>query len=216
MLKGAIFDHDGLMFDTEKIWQKNWNEIAMEMGITLPEEFKHDISGTNGDLMRSVICRYYHVEDGHAIQEECVRRVQKDESIHIDAKPGLSDILNMFQKHGVKMAVASSSPKDMLLRNLKNAGIDTYFDAVVSGTEVKRGKPYPDIFLEAAEDLCLDPRECYVFEDAYNGVRAGHAAGCETIMVPDLVQPDDEIRSIADGVCTTLKEAAEKIENGEL
>lgn len=216
MLKGAIFDHDGLMFDTEKIWQKNWNGIAAEMGITLPEKFKHDICGTNGDLMRSVIRKYYHVEDGHAIQEECVRRVQKDENVHIDAKPGLTDILNMFHKHGVKMAVASSSPKEMLNRNLKNAGVLEYFDAIVSGTELKRGKPYPDIFLKAAEELHLDPHDCYVFEDAYNGVRAGHAAGCKTIMVPDLVQPDDEIRGIADGVCTTLKEASDLIEKGEL
>ena len=217
MLKGAIFDHDGLMFDTEKIWQKNWNEIATERGITLPEEFKHDISGTNGELMLSVIRKYYHTEtDAKKIQEECVKRVNRDEQVHIDAKPGLTDILDLFQRHGVKMAVASSSPKEMLRRNLKNAGIDQYFDAVVSGTEVKRGKPYPDIFLKAAEDLHLDPQECYVFEDAYNGVRAGHAAGCETIMVPDLAQPDAEIRSLAAGVCTTLKEAADKIEKGEL
>lgn len=216
MLKGAIFDHDGLMFDTEVIWQKNWKEVADEMGITLPEEFKKNICGSSGQHMLDVIQEYYGVEDGTAIRDRVRKGVNDDEEKHIDAKVGLLDILEMFQKHGVKMAVASSSGKAMIERNLKNGGVEQYFDAVVSGQEVEHGKPAPDIFLLAAERIGIDIKDCYVFEDAFNGVEAGLASGAKTIMIPDQIQPTEELRERVDAVCTTLKEASEKIEAGEL
>lgn len=216
MLKGAIFDHDGLMFDTEVIWQKNWNEVAKEMGITLPEEFKKNICGSSGQHMLDVIQEYYGVEDGTAIRDRVRKGVNEDEEKHIDPKEGLQDILEMFQRHGVKMAVASSSQKPMIERNLKNGHVEQYFDAVVSGSEVEHGKPAPDIFLLAAERIGVDIKDCYVFEDAFNGVEAGIASGATTIMVPDQIQPTEEIRNKVHAVCTTLKEASEKIENGEI
>ncbi len=216
MLKGAIFDHDGLMFDTEKVWQANWKLVADEMGITLPEEFKKEICGSSGQHMLDVIQKYYHVEDGTSIRNRVRQGVFDDEAKHIDMKEGLLDILEMFKKHGVKMAVASSSQKEMIVRNLKNANVEDYFEVVVSGQEVEHGKPSPDIFLLAAERLGLDAKDCYVFEDAYNGVQAGVASSAKTIMIPDLVQPNEEIRSMVADVCTTLKEAADKIESNVL
>ncbi len=216
MLKGAIFDHDGLMFDTEVIWQKNWQKVASEMGITLPEEFKHDICGTSGQLMLNVIQKYYQVADGNDIRNRVVEGVHHDSAIHLDEKTGLRQILDMFRKHGVKMAVASSSPKEMLLRNLRNAGVEEYFEVVVSGTEVAHGKPAPDIFIRAAEQLGLKNEDCYVFEDAFNGVKAGVASGSKTIMIPDLLQPNEEMKKIAYAICSTLSEASERIEKGEL
>lgn len=216
MLKGAIFDHDGLMFDTEKVWQANWKKVADEMGIILPEEFKHEICGTSGQLMLDVIQKYYHVEDGSAIQKRVRQGVSDDEEKHIDMKEGLLDILEMFKENGVKMAVASSSQKAMIERNLKNANVSEYFDAVVSGQEVEHGKPAPDIFLLAAERLGLDAKDCYVFEDAFNGVNAGVASGARTIMVPDLTQPTEEIQKKVAKVCITLKEASDLIKEGKL
>lgn len=214
MLKGAIFDHDGLMFDTEKIWQKNWNLVAREMGITLPDEFKKEICGSNGQHTLDVIQKYYHVEDGREIRDRVIESVAHDEIENpIEMKEGLLDILEMFQKHGVKMAVASSSPKEMILMNLKRSHLEKYFEVVVSGKDVKHGKPAPDIFLLAAEKLGIDPKECYVFEDAYNGIQAGVSAGAQTIMVPDLLQPNNEIRNIVHAVCESLKEASYLIEN---
>lgn len=216
MLKGAIFDHDGLMFDTEKVWQANWKLVADEMNITLPEEFKKEICGSSGQHMLDVIQKYYHVEDGTSIRDRVRQGVFDDEAKHIDMKEGLLDILEMFQRYGVKMAVASSSQKEMIVRNLKNANVEDYFEVVVSGQEVKHGKPAPDIFLLAAERLGLDAKDCYVFEDAFNGVQAGVASLAKTIMIPDLVQPTDEIRNMVADVCTTLKEASDKIEKNLL
>lgn len=216
MRKGAIFDHDGLMFDTEKIWQNNWQKEAREMGITLPEEFKHDICGSSGELMNAVVRKYYGVADGREIIQKVTAGVHHDEEETIEEKKGLREILSMFQKNGVVMAVASSSPEAMIKRNLAHAGIDGYFKAVVSGQHVAHGKPAPDIFLLAAEKIGVDPAECYVFEDAMNGVRAGHAAGCCTIMIPDMTQPDEAIRQTADAIYPSLETACHEIEKGNI
>ncbi len=216
MLKGAIFDMDGLMFDTEQIWQKNWKLIADEMGVTLAEEFKYNICGTSGALMNSVIEKYYGVEDGSGIAADCKKRVHDDLMESTPEKPGVHEILEFFRDAGVRIAVASSSSVEQIRRNLQNTNTEDFIEVIVSGTELKRGKPEPDIFLTAAGKLGIDPRECYVFEDAFNGVKAGHAAGCCTIMIPDQMQPTEEIRALADAVCASLFEARDLLASGAL
>lgn len=114
------------------------------------------------------------------------------------------------------MAVASSSPKFQVEKNLVRAGVREYFDAVVSGEEVLHGKPAPDIFLLAAEKIGIDPKDCYVFEDSINGIRAGVAAGSASVMIPDITQPDEEIRSICAAVCGSLLEVVDEIQAGTL
>ena len=211
MLNGAIFDMDGLMFDTEQVWQKNWRKIADEMNVTLDESFKSFICGTSGKLMNEVVERFYHVEDGAPIAAECIRRVHEDLASFTPEKPGIHEILEFFKSQGVKMAVASSSSIDQIRKNLENTGTEEYFDALVSGLQLSNGKPAPDIFLKAAEMMGLDPTDCYVFEDAFNGVRAGYAAGCKTIMIPDMNQPTEEIKALAYGVYDSLLDALEAL-----
>lgn len=214
MLKGAIFDMDGLMFDTEQIWQKNWNEVAREMGIELAEEFKYNICGTSGRLMDSVIEKYYGVEDGSVISADVKKRVHDDLIESTPEKPGVHEILEFFAEKGVRMAVASSSSEEVIRRNLQNTDTEKYIEAIVSGVGMKNGKPAPDIFLKAADMLGIDPKDCYVFEDAFNGVKAGYAAGCRTIMIPDMSQPTDEIRAMATGgVYPSLLECVEALKN---
>lgn len=204
MLKGVIFDHDGLMFDTEKIWQKEWHIAAEKRNIVLSEKFPKDIGGTSGEKLLQVIRFYFHTDEPEFIRQEVTKKVYQEEAEHLDAKKGLLEILDMFQKNHIPMAVASSSPKEMIERNLKNAGVDYYFKVVVSGEEVERGKPYPDIFLRAADKLGIPAEECYVFEDAYNGIQAGHEAGCFTVMIPDRIAADEEMRKVADKVFDSL------------
>ena len=123
-------------------------------------------------------------------------------------KPGLHEILDNFAGKGIKMAVASSSDREQVENNLALTGIRHYFQAVVNGAEVEKGKPNPDIFLLAADRLGLPPESCYVFEDSLSGIRAGHAAGCLPVMIPDLVQPPEEIRSLCFAVYPDLGTAA--------
>ncbi|MBE6122198.1 MAG: HAD family phosphatase [Erysipelotrichaceae bacterium] len=206
---GAIFDMDGLLFDTEQVFQKNWTAIADEMGIELDPAFRRTICGTNGALMNSIIERFYHVEDGQPIQEDVYNRVHRDLENSVPEKPGLREILQFFRDKGYKIAVASSSTKEQIRHNMELAGVTDYFDAFVSGKEVEHGKPAPDVFLKAAKDIGCDPQNCYVFEDAFNGVQAGYASGAKVIMVPDMLQPTDEIRALTHHVCSSLLEAVE-------
>lgn len=209
--KGAIFDMDGLLFDTETIYQQTWNEIAEEKGIHLPKEFVKAISGTNGKIMCHVIESYYGVSDGRQIQSDCMIRMRKKLHRYVPKKTGVDEILQFFKENKVHLAVASSSSKSQIENNLEIAGISSYFEKIVSGDEVEKGKPEPDIFLLAAEKIRCKPEECYVFEDSSNGILAGYRAGCKAIMIPDLIAPTAEMKRISYGIYATLVDAMNKI-----
>lgn len=203
---------DGLLFDTEKIFQQTWNEIAEERNIQLPEDFAREISGTNGSYMCHVIEKYYRISDGREIRDDCMTRVRMKLKEHVPKKLGTDEILQYFRENKVHLAVASSASKRLIESNLKIAGIRYYFEAIVSGAEVENGKPAPDIFLLAAEKIKCRPEECYVFEDSLNGIRAGYAAGCKAIMIPDLTFPTAEMQRLSFGIYDTLIEAMNKIQ----
>lgn len=205
MIRGAIFDMDGLLFDTEMMYQQTWRELAEEMGVVLGEHFVNDISGTSGSHMCRVLEKHYGVSDGMTVRDECMRRMREKQKKPVPMKKGVHEILEYFRTHGIKLAVASSTEKEQIENNLTLAGIRDYFDEVVSGNEVAHGKPAPDVFLLAARKISCQPEECYVFEDSFNGVRAGVAAGCRTIMIPDLFEATEEMYEICWGVYPDLQ-----------
>ena len=213
---GAIFDMDGVLFDTERIYQQTWHELAEEQGIKLGSGFLRAITGTNGERMRRVVEEHYQVSDGAAVAEECMKRMQEKLSECVPVKDGVREILAFFRERGVRMAVASSSSHEQIEANLAGAGIRAYFEAVVSGTEVEQGKPAPDIFLRAAEQIGCRPEECFVFEDSENGVRAGHGAGCITVMIPDLIEPSDQVRPYCSWICRDFFEVRERVNSNVL
>lgn len=202
--KGAIFDMDGLLFDTERVFQQTWQEIAREHDIVLNDTFIRTVSGTSGERLCQVIEDYYHVDNAAELVEDCMKRVREKLAAHVPMKDGVFEVLDFFKQKNVKMAVASSSRIEQIEANLKISGIRDYFAAVVSGTEVSSGKPEPDIFLYAAEKIGCSPKECYVFEDSENGIKAGYAAGCVTVMVPDLIEASEEILPYCSMVCSSL------------
>lgn len=212
MKRGAIFDMDGLMFDTEAIWQEGWRIVAKEFGFKPREDFGRNISATSGEVMRNVVRTHYPGVDVDGFIEAGRNYVDNRLSESVPVKKGLLEILDLFRSKGVRMAVASSSGEERIRKNLVMTGTDSYFDAVVSGQNMKRSKPEPDIFLAAADMLSLDPADCYVLEDSFGGVRAGHAAGCYTIMIPDQLAPTDEIRALADAIFPDLAECAASLQ----
>lgn len=215
MKRGAIFDMDGLLLDTERLYQESWVEMARAFGLVPDPAFPSAVSGTSGEGMREVIRRYYPAVDPYAFQSGCIARVGGilDEQ-GPPVKPGAGELLEYLSTRGVKLAVASSSGRERILSNLRAAGLDRFFDAVVSGQQVERGKPEPDIFLLAAKEIQCPPEDCYVFEDSVNGVRAGMAAGCITVMVPDLVPPPKGLD--VSEVCSSLLDAKALLEAGLL
>mgnify|MGYP001103328570 CR=1 FL=1 len=214
-MKGAIFDMDGLLLDTERLYQESWIEMAKRFGQTPDPAFPTAVSGSSGEGMRQIIRRYYPAVDPYAFQAGCIARVDGilDEQ-GPPVKPGARELLKYFRRQGVKTAVASSSGRERILSNLRMTELDRFFDAVVSGQQVERGKPEPDIFILAAKEIGCAPEDCYVFEDSVNGVRAGMTAGCATVMVPDLVPPPKGMA--VSKVCASLLEAKALIEAGVL
>lgn len=208
--RGAIFDMDGVLFDTERIYQDIWRELAAECHVELAEGFTQAITGTTSDLTNHVIEEYYHVPDGSFLAAECIRRARIRTAEDVPMKEGVQEILQFFREKEIPVAIASSSPLEQIAANLNKTGIRSYFKEIISGWEVKQGKPAPDIFLLAAKRLGLKPEECFVFEDSENGVKAGHAAGCVTMMIPDQVKASPKIRPYCHEICENLMEAKEK------
>ncbi len=215
MKTGAIFDMDGLLFDTEVVYNEEWKIIADKHNLEFHPEMLDQMRGMSGASMYKVMNTYWPDIDAEQITKEFFEDARETMKWKVPVKPGVEALLEYFKENGVKCAVASSSPLDLILSNLRVAHIDSYFDVVVSGQQVVHGKPAPDIFLLAASKLGFDPHDCYVFEDGPNGLHAGVAAGCSTIMVPDLIKPTEELHEICTGIYPTLEAVMEAIKQGK-
>lgn len=217
MIDGAIFDMDGLMFDSERVWGTLWEPALAAYGLAVPEGMPDAARGTTGDAAIAVIRRFCGPDvDAEAIFAEFYRQAELAFARGVPPKPGLFGLLDYLTAAGVPLAVASSSPAPLIRANLERVGIADLFAAVVCGKEVAHSKPAPDIFLEAARRLGTVPAHTLVLEDSFPGVRAGAAGGFVTVMVPDMMAPTDEIRALATRVCASLTEVRDLLEAGEL
>lgn len=217
MKRGAIFDMDGLLLDTERVYQAAWIETARVFGQTPDPAFPTAVSGSNGEELRAIVRRFYPEVDPEAFRQHCLGRAEilLNQS-GVEIKPGAPELLAYFQANGVKIAVASSNSRERIQKNLEQCGLLPFFDAIASGLEVKRGKPLPDVFLLAAERIGIPPEDCFVFEDSGNGIRAASAAGCAPVMVPDIAPASEELRVLCAAVCSSLLEARDLIAAGRL
>lgn len=205
MIRGAIFDMDGLMFETERLFAISWAEQARRFGFQPVPEFHRAVCGTSGTLARDIVRKFYPgIPDANSFINDGCDRVADMMAESVPEKEGLHEIVDYLKGLGLRLAVASSSEAELIRANLTKTGLAGQFDVLLSTSQVARGKPVPDVFLEAARRLGLAPGECYVFEDGINGVKAGIAAGCHTYMIPDMIPPTQEIREQCDGVFPSL------------
>lgn len=200
MKKGAIFDMDGTLVDTEKYYYRAWIETADDFGVERNPDISRLCSGGSPTQNRWLIHKLYPTVDENAYFDHTIARVQRWTEEELLLLPGVKETLDRFRAEGIKMAVASSSVLSTIEKNLERVGIIDYFDALVSSQFVAHSKPLPDIFIYAAGRINVPPKDCWVFEDSFNGVKAGNAAGCSTMMIVDQVEPTDEIRALAAGV----------------
>ena len=213
MKKGAIFDMDGTLFDSEKIYQTAWLETVEFYGKGKGAELVKAVAGSSEENCKKAIHEFYPDIDAEEFFMRTIKRAVEIFEQGVDMMPGVVEILKFFKENGVKSAIASSSSHEAINRNIERADIKKYFDAIISGDDVQNGKPAPDIFLKAAKELNLDAEDCYVFEDSYNGIRGAYAAGCTPIMIPDTMQPNDEMKKICAGIYSSLTEAMNTIKN---
>ena len=206
--KGIISDMDGVILDTEKLYVRFWREAASFYGFPMTLEHALGIRSLSGKLAEEKLQGWFGKEfDYNAVRQKRIELM--DEFVNqngVEPKPGAKALLSYIKDNGYALALATATPVDRAGRYLKSVELYSFFDQIVSAREVKRGKPAPDIYLCAAKRLCLDPKECIALEDSQNGIRSAFAAGCKTIMVPDLDQPTEEIMPLLFGVANGLED----------
>ena len=160
--------------------------------------------------MNRILETYYRPYRGEEIQRECKKRVEAVLKNHVPLMPGAVEILETCKALQIKTAVASSSPMEQIKANLSRTGTDVFFDALVSGEEVKKGKPAPDIFLLAAERIHVPPASCLVFEDSPHGIAGAAEGGFVPVMIPCLLPPTEENKKVA-YIYKNLREAGQTL-----
>lgn len=202
---------DGLMFDTERLYLKANVRAAKELGIGPVEFMTYRTLGLTSDKVREEWQREFKEKGLEILTRRDIYIREYYEQNQVPVKDGLKELLLYLKEAGLKTAVASSTGESKVRYLLRDAGIEAYFDVIVCGDMVKRSKPDPQIYLCAADMLDVRAGECFALEDSRNGICSAYTAGCRVIMVPDLWQPDDRAKKMAEKICEDLNEVKEYI-----
>ncbi len=190
MPNAVIFDMDGVIFDTERIWIECWAPVGQAHHIKDIEiVLRERCVGITAASMKAILLETYGADfpyDQYVKEATAVFKARY--GVNLPMKPGVKELLSFLREAGAPVALASSTGTRIIRE------------------EVSRSKPAPDIFLLAARRLGVEPGRCFVIEDSYNGIRAAHEAGMRPIMVPDLLPPDDEMRATAEAILPSLAE----------
>ncbi len=209
-----VFDMDGLLLDTERIARGAFEEACRAAGWPDPdfEVYARCIGGTGGDEGAILRAGYGPDFPWEAVRDGWWRRYHEHvEHRAVPIKPGAAELLAYCSERGLPCALATSTGAELAQTKLALAGLDGYFPIRVTGDMVRRGKPDPEPYLLAAEQIGIAPGRCWAFEDSANGVRSACAAGYEVFQVPDLVEPPPELRRLGHTVLESLYDVMDEL-----
>lgn len=205
-IKAVIFDLDGTLTDTEKFYQKAWPEALEHFGYKCEPWMPLELRSLGRPYAPLRFKEWFGEDFDYNEVREYRKAIVKDmiKEQGIPLKPGAKEILIWLREHGVLTCIATANDYERTKGYLNKLGLFEYFDKIICSDMVKLGKPSPDIYSYACQQLELDPSNTFAVEDSPNGVTSAYLAGCNVIMVPDLTQPDEELREKLYAVCDCL------------
>lgn len=213
-IKGVIFDLDGTLVDSMWIWKQIDIEYLSARNIEMPEDLQSKIEGMSFYETAVYFKETYKIPDSlEVIMDNWNAMAMEKYRTVIRVKEGVKEFLQLLKDKGIVMGIATSNSRILTEAVLENQGILEYFGAIVTGSEIIKGKPEPDVYLTAANKLDIDPKTCLVFEDLPFGIMAGKRAGMKTCAIDDVYSADmwDEKVALADYNIKSYKEILEAV-----
>jgi HAD superfamily hydrolase (TIGR01509 family) len=208
----VVFDMDGTLLDTETVFKEIVYKVCAGLGFEMTADIHLAMVGSSHEASNRLLVEAYGVSFPHALFEEhCRTQMHEQMAEMVPVKTGVHEMLAELKARRIPAAVATSSRAAHAIKHLGTAGLLDTFVTVVTRDDVTHPKPHPEPYLTAAARLGIDPVRCLAIEDSLSGVRAAHAAGMQTVMVPDLVGPSDEIVQLCAAVMDSLHHLREAV-----
>lgn len=213
-IRGVLFDMDGLVLDTEVLYQRFWMEACHFYGYPMTHEQALGMRSIGAKDGAAKLTRWF----GPGVNYHQIRakRIELMDGFIAEngviPKPGIRELLAFLKGRDIRTAIATSSPLERARAHLGSRGLDSLFDAICSGRQVANPKPAPDIYRFAAESLGIAPEDCLALEDSPAGIESAFRAGCFPVMVPDLDQPNAITKSRLFAKCDTLTDVIDLLE----
>ena len=209
--KAVIFDMDGVIFDTEKVYLDIWIEVFEKYGYKMTKELYVNVMGTG----RKNVIKTFLENFGDDLPIEKMYEEKDNQLFYIienqgiPLKKGVKELFSMLKEKNYKIALATSAKRDRVEKQIKDKWLKESFDAIVCGDDVEKGKPSPDIFLKAAKEIDVEPENCFVVEDSPAGIKAAFSGGMKGIHVEDLKVADEDILKYCEKNFKNLQEIKE-------
>lgn len=207
--KAVIFDMDGLLVDTEVVYREAMLATALAEGRVFPNDLFLSLVGHSWPVNAAMLTDFYGAGfDAEVFKDEAMRRFHDLLEAEVALKAGVLEILDLLDELALPRGIATSSGRAAVDHHIGGHGLLGRFHTIKAAGDYERAKPAPDPYLRAAEALGVEPQFCLALEDSHNGVRAAAAAGMMTVMVPDLLDPTEEMHSLCVRIAGDLHEVA--------